>query len=38
MRFWEKATHMSKSEWQAACVRSQHRLDSVSRELAPTRK
>jgi hypothetical protein len=28
---------MSKSEWQAACERSLHRLDSVSRELAPAR-
>jgi hypothetical protein len=37
MRFWDKETHMSKSEWQAACQRSLHRLDSVARELAPTR-
>jgi hypothetical protein len=38
MGFWEKATHMSKSEWQAACVRSLHRLDSVARELVPARR
>jgi hypothetical protein len=37
MRFWDRATHMSKSEWQAACERSLHRLDSVARELAPAR-
>jgi hypothetical protein len=38
MGFWEKATHMSKSEWQAACQRSLHRLDSVAHELAPARR
>jgi len=40
MRFWDKGTHMSKSEWQAACVRSLHRLDEVARELgtAPAKR
>jgi hypothetical protein len=33
MGFWEPATHMTKTEWKAACVRSMHRLDDVSREL-----
>jgi hypothetical protein len=33
MGFWEPATHMSKAEWKAACVRSMHRLDDASREL-----
>jgi len=34
MEFWDAATHMTKAEWKAACVRSMHRLDEVSRELA----
>jgi hypothetical protein len=33
MRFWDRATHMSKVEWRAACQRSQHRLDAAVREL-----
>jgi hypothetical protein len=36
MGFWDAATHMTKAEWKAACVRSLHRLDEVSRELATT--
>ena len=42
MSFWDAATHMSKAEWKAACTRSMHRLDEVSRELgtlsAPTKE
>jgi hypothetical protein len=29
VRFWDAATHMTKSEWRAACERSQHRLDGI---------
>ena len=34
MQFWDAATHMTKAEWKAACTRSMHRLDEVSRELS----
>jgi len=27
MGFWEPATHMTKGEWRAACLRSQRRLE-----------
>jgi hypothetical protein len=37
MRFWDRATHMSKTEWRDACVRSLHRLDEVVRDLAPAK-
>jgi hypothetical protein len=41
MRLWDKATHMSKSEWRASCARSLHRFDAVTREIerepAPSR-
>jgi len=30
MGFWEQATHMTKGEWRAACLRSQHRLEGVN--------
>src|SRR5262249_21681357 len=33
MGFWEPATHMTKGEWKAACLRSQHRLDGVNAEM-----
>jgi hypothetical protein len=29
MGFWDSATHMSKTEWRAACQRVQHRLDNL---------
>jgi hypothetical protein len=29
MKFWDRETHMTKSEWRAACERSQHRLDNL---------
>jgi hypothetical protein len=29
VKFWDRGTHMSKSEWRAACARSQHRLDNL---------
>ena len=29
MRFWDRGTHMSKSEWRGACQRSAHRLDNL---------
>jgi hypothetical protein len=32
MGFWDRGTHMTKGEWKAACVRSQQRLDGVTRE------
>jgi hypothetical protein len=32
MSFWDRATHMTKSEWRAACLRSQHRLDNLKIE------
>jgi hypothetical protein len=38
MEFWEPATHMTKAEWKAACVRSMHRLDDVSREFGALSK
>jgi hypothetical protein len=34
MHFWDRETHMSKVEWRAACQRSLHRLDDVTKELA----
>jgi hypothetical protein len=35
MGFWDQATHMTKAEWKAACLRSQHRLDGVANEIGP---
>jgi hypothetical protein len=35
MGFWDRATHMTKSEWRAACQRTLHRLDDVAKEFAP---
>jgi hypothetical protein len=32
MAFWDRATHMTKIEWKAACQRTLHRLDDVARE------
>jgi hypothetical protein len=29
MSFWDRATHMTKGEWRAACQRSQYRLDNL---------
>ena len=29
LKFWDRGTHMTKSEWRAACARSQHRLDNL---------
>jgi hypothetical protein len=29
IKFWDRGTHMTKSEWRAACQRSQHRLDNL---------
>jgi hypothetical protein len=29
MAFWDRETHMSKSEWRGACQRSAHRLDNL---------
>lgn len=29
MGFWDRETHMSKSEWRGACERSAHRLDNL---------
>jgi hypothetical protein len=29
MGFWDRDTHMSKSEWRGACERSAHRLDNL---------
>lgn len=29
MKFWDRDTHMSKSEWRGACERSAHRLDNL---------
>ena len=29
MGFWDRGTHMTKSEWRAACQRSAHRLDNL---------
>ena len=34
MGFWDRATHMTKTEWKAACQRTLHRLDDVTREFA----
>jgi hypothetical protein len=34
MAFWDRATHMTKNEWRAACKRTLHRLDDVTREFA----
>jgi hypothetical protein len=34
MGFWDRATHMTKNEWRAACQRTLHRLDDVAREFA----
>ena len=34
MGFWDRATHMTKNEWRAACRRTLHRLDDVEREFA----
>jgi hypothetical protein len=34
MGFWDRATHMTKNEWKAACQRTIHRLDDVEREFA----
>jgi hypothetical protein len=33
MGFWEPATHMTKGEWRAACLRSQHRLEGVNAQM-----
>jgi hypothetical protein len=30
MGFWDRETHMSKSEWRGACERSAHRLDNLN--------
>jgi hypothetical protein len=30
--FWDRATHMTKTEWRSACVRSQQRLESITLE------
>ena len=32
--FWDRETHMTKSEWRTSCQRTQHRLDDVAREFA----
>ena len=32
MGFWDRGTHMTKSEWRAACQRSIHRLDNLKVE------
>jgi hypothetical protein len=32
MSFWDRGTHMTKSEWRAACQRSIHRLDNLKVE------
>jgi hypothetical protein len=32
MGFWDRGTHMTKSEWRAACQRSIHRLDNLNVE------
>jgi hypothetical protein len=29
MDFWDRATHMSKQQWRAACLRTQSRLERV---------
>jgi hypothetical protein len=29
IKFWDRGTHMTKSEWRTACARSQHRLDNL---------
>ena len=29
MAYWDRGTHMTKTEWQAACQRSLHRLDNL---------
>jgi hypothetical protein len=29
IKFWDRGTHMTKSEWRIACTRSQHRLDNL---------
>ena len=29
IKFWDRGSHMTKSEWRAACARSQHRLDNL---------
>jgi hypothetical protein len=29
MAYWDRDTHMSKSEWRGACQRSAHRLDNL---------
>jgi hypothetical protein len=34
MGFWDRATHMTKNEWKAACQRTLHRLDDVAKEFA----
>jgi hypothetical protein len=34
LEFWDRATHMTKKEWRAACQRTLHRLDDVTREFA----
>jgi hypothetical protein len=34
MGFWDRATHMTKNEWRAACQRTLHRLDDVTKEFA----
>jgi hypothetical protein len=31
MGFWDKGTHMTKTEWRAACTRTLNRLDLISR-------
>jgi len=30
LEFWDKATHMTKAEWKAACERSVHRLETIT--------
>jgi hypothetical protein len=32
MGFWDRGTHMTKSEWRAACQRSIHHLDNLKVE------
>ena len=38
MGFWDRGTHMTKGEWKAACLRSQHRLDGIERDVIELNK
>ena len=29
MNFWDRGSHMSKAEWRAACLRIEHRIETV---------